>query len=623
MTFTIGHCGAKASLEEVFVSTSEGAEVPLDAWLRRESDALGRDALQRRQLNVFWWNGAASEEAAAAVVAKQGRPTCASNPTAWPGWGQWRAATIRSYDGCSYELKYHDEPKRSSARIWLPFAITHYARCPPISGPAVRPSPLSDLTYEEMAAAQGGAMGPHGPAAAAAGPAGAQDAANAAAALAASRRRSRHRRPVASARRVAGPGASVAAQPSADVAHRDDAIGDDLDLDDDAEADADTLLDLQDVKIETFAPKIKTQVKAEQVSGYNFARSSDFLSSVSVSGGDDYSPAHEGSTPALPAQRSPPASPPRLGAAASLAGAAAILAVDERTGMLYDSPVSSRAASFSIAPVLGGGPAAFGPGPARTGPGLGLGPLLSFARGLRAAAAASPAGSFTAGNSTPAAPGSPAHRTPPPADHLVATSAAAASPFRCSSPTAASAGPVGPVGPAVGSKRPLHPVLEAYATQQAASAAASAAVADSAAAAAGGLADDTDREFEDLYAEVCGGTWGAPLAAGPTAPPAAAAVGPCPMAALLTSRRPAPVATAPWVARPSGLPGGRRTETGTGESLAALLQEWSETDGGAPSPCAAMQPPYNTAQVPYMFGGGGVPGWVLPPPAKVARFTLA
>ncbi|KAG2491001.1 hypothetical protein HYH03_010673 [Edaphochlamys debaryana] len=169
------------------------AKFPLGAWIRRASEVLGREALQRRQLNIFWWNGAASAEEAAAVVAKQGKPACATAPTAWPGWGRWRAATIRGYDNDNgaYEIKYHDEPKRSSAAIWLPFAVTHYARCPPGSALEIRPSPLSDLTYEEMALVAAGQPLPGLMPASAAGDDGSAEGGKP------RRRRWRHRRPLA------------------------------------------------------------------------------------------------------------------------------------------------------------------------------------------------------------------------------------------------------------------------------------------------------------------------------------------------------------------------------------------------------------------------------------------
>ncbi|KAG2453225.1 hypothetical protein HYH02_002548 [Chlamydomonas schloesseri] len=133
--------------------------LPLLAWQQRSAERLGGASLKRRQVNIFWWNGsvttaeadralAAEAEMAQTRVGKAaglvtGLAAAGQPSTAWPGYGTWRAATIRGFDTRTgrFEVKYHDEPKRSTAHILLPFAVLHFARNPPADGESVRCSP--------------------------------------------------------------------------------------------------------------------------------------------------------------------------------------------------------------------------------------------------------------------------------------------------------------------------------------------------------------------------------------------------------------------------------------------------------------------------------------------------
>ncbi|GFR50098.1 hypothetical protein Agub_g12243 [Astrephomene gubernaculifera] len=122
--------------------SSVGDEAPFESWLSEESVRMGGDLLRRRQVNIFHWNGNLSDTVAA-ELAPSGASS--SSPTAYAGFGNWRAATIRGYDPVTrrFELKYHDEPKRSQAHIWLPFAVLHFARNPPATAACVRSNPDS------------------------------------------------------------------------------------------------------------------------------------------------------------------------------------------------------------------------------------------------------------------------------------------------------------------------------------------------------------------------------------------------------------------------------------------------------------------------------------------------
>ncbi|KXZ44465.1 hypothetical protein GPECTOR_67g305 [Gonium pectorale] len=112
-------------------------QVPLITYLLEASARIGGETLRRRQLNVFFWNGNVSEETVEEVPSLGGTSQLS---VALQGFGTWRAATIRSYDSATgrFELKYHDEPKRSQAHAWLPFALLHFARNPPSSLAAIR-----------------------------------------------------------------------------------------------------------------------------------------------------------------------------------------------------------------------------------------------------------------------------------------------------------------------------------------------------------------------------------------------------------------------------------------------------------------------------------------------------
>lgn len=99
--------------------------MPLLAWLQAAGSRLGGQSLKRRQVNVFWWNGAATEtEAAATIIAAESEqisnravsvaPSSSGGPaagqqatTAYPGFGTWRAATIRGFDAATgrFEVK--------------------------------------------------------------------------------------------------------------------------------------------------------------------------------------------------------------------------------------------------------------------------------------------------------------------------------------------------------------------------------------------------------------------------------------------------------------------------------------------------------------------------------------
>ncbi|GLI67744.1 hypothetical protein VaNZ11_011997 [Volvox africanus] len=140
------HVGLKAaSLAEVHVNQPGSDEkVPLAVWLQSTSLKMGGESLKRRQVNVFHWNGKLVPDNSDTGVKPVYRHLPSTHlPTAYEGLGSWRAATIRGYDPstCRFEIKYHDEPKRSQAHIWLPLAVLHFARNPPATEAAVRSSP--------------------------------------------------------------------------------------------------------------------------------------------------------------------------------------------------------------------------------------------------------------------------------------------------------------------------------------------------------------------------------------------------------------------------------------------------------------------------------------------------
>ncbi|GIL68622.1 hypothetical protein Vafri_21871 [Volvox africanus] len=140
------HVGLKAaSLAEVHVNQPGSDEkVPLAVWLQSTSLKMGGESLKRRQVNVFHWNGKLVPDSSDTGIKPVYRHLpCTQLPTAYEGLGSWRAATIRGYDPstCRFEIKYHDEPKRSQAHIWLPLAVLHFARNPPATEAAVRSSP--------------------------------------------------------------------------------------------------------------------------------------------------------------------------------------------------------------------------------------------------------------------------------------------------------------------------------------------------------------------------------------------------------------------------------------------------------------------------------------------------
>ncbi|GIL92746.1 hypothetical protein Vretimale_11744 [Volvox reticuliferus] len=105
---------------------------------------MGGESLKRRQVNVFHWNGKLVPDHSDTGIKPAYRHLQSTQlPTAYEGLGSWRAATIRGYDPstCRFEIKYHDEPKRSQAHIWLPLAVLHFARNPPATEAAIRSSP--------------------------------------------------------------------------------------------------------------------------------------------------------------------------------------------------------------------------------------------------------------------------------------------------------------------------------------------------------------------------------------------------------------------------------------------------------------------------------------------------
>ncbi len=96
-----------------FSSLLQRDSLPLLAWLLRAGERLGGASLKRRQLNVFWWSGAATEAEAARALTTEAEQAQARNGLkaassaaglaatgqhAWPGFGTWRAATIRGFD---------------------------------------------------------------------------------------------------------------------------------------------------------------------------------------------------------------------------------------------------------------------------------------------------------------------------------------------------------------------------------------------------------------------------------------------------------------------------------------------------------------------------------------------
>ncbi|KAG2501563.1 hypothetical protein HYH03_000070 [Edaphochlamys debaryana] len=129
-----------ADLERVGVrQPGTDYKVPLSAWLRAASAALGGDSLKRKQLSIYCWDRA-QEEPIPTVPPHRSQP----KPEPKPAAGAWRAGTLVGFDHRTsvFSVKYHSDPKRQVSHLYLPLTVYHFARTPPPPG-----TPPSSATH--------------------------------------------------------------------------------------------------------------------------------------------------------------------------------------------------------------------------------------------------------------------------------------------------------------------------------------------------------------------------------------------------------------------------------------------------------------------------------------------
>lgn len=92
-------------------------QVPFKSWLRAASEALGGEALLRKQCNVWWWDAEAdgADDALPALPCR----SAAAGGAQEKRYGLWRAATIVAYDPrtATHTLKYHTGERRRKCAI--------------------------------------------------------------------------------------------------------------------------------------------------------------------------------------------------------------------------------------------------------------------------------------------------------------------------------------------------------------------------------------------------------------------------------------------------------------------------------------------------------------------------